>query len=603
MEAPEIRASVAESNCRQSFAWKGKERGGTVTPKEAKRLVRKGETLAVEFKSESRGRIDEDDLAEAVACLANRVGAGPAWLLLGVEDDGTISGAAPRDGAGTGLNRMCALIAAKTRPNLSVTVREVHIEGKTVLAIMIPEVSRPVATSKGVFLRRVHGGDGRPACHPMTVDDVNSLEAAWCASDITETVLRNATWDDLSPIEFDRFRQSVEERERGDKSLLKLSDLDLAKALRVVEANGHPRGIRAAALLLFGKVDSLRLLVPTHEVAFQELEGLDVVRNDFYRWPLLRIIEEFESRIRALDREQELMLGFFRVGVSRYAMGPLREAVANALMHRDYSETGATHVQWHKDRITVASPGGFPRGVGKGNLLVTSPMARNPIVANAFKRAGVVDQTARGIDMMYYGQLKNGHPPPSYFHSNDWAVDVSLAVGDSDLGFARLVAEVRREGREIEMDDLLVFHKIGDTRSITLGKAAALIQKSRGEARVALERLTEAGLVEVHKENGRQYWKHSSRTKDTMKTMAKGRPAGADAISRLERMVLNHVAGHGRITRGETAQLCHIDSWRATRLLSLLTEKGLLMRHGSKRGSHYVKGNQGKTADRLPGLE
>ena len=66
-----------------------------MTPEELRRLIAAGETLNVEFKGEERSPLNDRDLVEAVVCLANRSGTEPAWLLIGVEDDGRITGARP----------------------------------------------------------------------------------------------------------------------------------------------------------------------------------------------------------------------------------------------------------------------------------------------------------------------------------------------------------------------------------------------------------------------------------------------------------------------------------------------------------------------------
>src|SRR5579859_2359657 len=84
-----------------------------------------GETYEVEFKGEQRERLNDRDLVEAVVCLAN--GAGGA-LLVGVEDDGTVTGARPRHEAGrTDPLRLQALIANTTQPPLSVSVAAVEV--------------------------------------------------------------------------------------------------------------------------------------------------------------------------------------------------------------------------------------------------------------------------------------------------------------------------------------------------------------------------------------------------------------------------------------------------------------------------------------------
>jgi ATP-dependent DNA helicase RecG len=122
-----------------------------------------GETLAVEFKGEERTSLNDRDLVEAVVCLANRSGSDTGWLLLGVEDDGRVTGARPRHGDGVDPDRLAALIAARTGPSLSLRVSAVSLDGAYVLAIEVPPQRVPVATSEGVFLRRALGGDGRPA--------------------------------------------------------------------------------------------------------------------------------------------------------------------------------------------------------------------------------------------------------------------------------------------------------------------------------------------------------------------------------------------------------------------------------------------------------
>lgn len=112
-----------------------------------------------------------------------------------------------------------------------------------------------------------------------------------------------------------------------------------------VEANHEVTRVRVLGLLLFGKEASLRRLLPTHEVAFQVLRGQEVEVNEFFRAPLLRVMEEVLQRFRARYCEEELMMGLLRVGVPEYSERAFREAVANALIHRDYTRLGAVHIQ------------------------------------------------------------------------------------------------------------------------------------------------------------------------------------------------------------------------------------------------------------------
>jgi len=562
-----------------------------MTPEELQGLVDGGETLTVEFKGEEHAPLNDQDLVEAIVCLANRPGQESAWLLVGVEDDGRITGARPRHEAGrTDPDRLTALVSNRTRPSLSVRVHVVPIAGVEVLAIEVPPSRSPVSTSDGRFLHRVTGGDGRPACHPMQFHEMQALQADRGLLDHSAAVIPDATWDDLDPLEFERFRRSIRERRgRSDESLLELSDLEIAKALGAVEANGTVQHVRVLGLLLFGKEEALQRWLPTHEVAFQVLRHRDVVVNDFLRWPLLRLMEEIEARFRARVDEQEILVGMLRVGVPDYPTAAFREGLANALVHRDYTRLGAVHVQWHEDRIEIASPGGFPEGVHLDNLLVTTPRPRNPLLADAFKRAGIVERTARGIDTIFEEQLRNGRPAPSYDRSSETGVVLVLPGGEANLEFVRLIVEENQSGRDLHLDELLLLNGLWQERSLTTERAARLIQKPPAEAHAVLQRVLEAGLVEARGQRQSRTWHLSAATYRRLgQEAAYVRQRGFEPLQQ-EQMVLQYVETHGRITRREAAELCRIASHQARDLLKRMVLRGELQMHGVRKGAYYTR--------------
>ncbi len=561
-----------------------------MTPDELRILIDRGETLAAEFKGEERAPLNDRDLVEAVVCLANRSGSESGWLLVGVEDDGRVTGARPRHGSVTDPDRLAALISARTRPNLSARVFALTLNGVFVVAIEVPSQRAPVGTSDGLFLRRAFGGDGRPACVPMDTSALQSLQADRGLLDPSAQIVASAGWQNLDPLEFERFRRSVRERRgRSDESLLELPDLELAKALAVVDANGEVRGLRLAALLLFGKEDALRRFVPTHEAAFQALRGLEVETNDFFRWPLLRVMEEIEARIRARNREQELMVGLLRVGVPDYPERALREALANALIHRDYQRLGAVHFQWHAERIEISNPGGLPEGVRLDNLLVTAPRPRNPLLADAFKRAGIVERTARGIDTIFYEQLRNGRPAPSYARSDATGVVVAIPGGEANLDFVRLLVTEAQGGLVLGLDEMLILNAMWQGRSLTTDDGARLTQKPDVETRATLHRLVEAGLIEERGQKKGRTWHLSAAAYRALGDKAGYvRQRGFEPLQQ-QQMVLQYVEKHGRITRKEAAGLCRIASHQARDLLARLVGRGELAMHGTRKGSFYVR--------------
>jgi len=560
-----------------------------VTPERLREMIQAGESLNVEFKGESAHSVSDNELVEAVVCLANRSSDQPGWLLLGIEDDGRVTGARPRHHDRTDPIRVQALIANRTRPTLSVRAEVISFEGKDVIAIEIPTARVPVGTTDGKYLRRAIGGDGRPACLPMHFHEMQALQADRGLLDYSALVVPEARWDDLDPLEFERFRRFIRESQgRGDASLVELPDVELAKALGAVQANHAVSAVRVVGLLLFGREEALRRLLPTHEVAFQVLAGQRVEVNDFFRWPLLRVMEELLARFRARNREEELMVGLLRVGVPDYPPAAFREGVANALIHRDYTRLGAVHVQWRDDRIEISNPGGFPEGVRLDNLLVTPPRPRNPLLADAFKRAGVVERTARGIDTIFFEQLRNGRPAPSYDRSNESGVVLVLPGGKGNLDFVRLVVEESQADRILSLDDLLILNRLWFERLLTTADAARLIQKPEADARSRLQGLVEAGLVESRGERKGRLWHLSATAYRRLGLKAAYvRQRGFEPLQQ-EQMVLQYLERHGSVDRGEVAELCHLGPMQAYRLLKRLETAGKIRRiAGSTKGTRY----------------
>lgn len=563
-----------------------------MSPERLQEIIKSGESLDAEFKGEARAPLNDHDLVHAVVCLSNRPGDEPGWLLVGVEDDGTVTGARPRHEAG-GIDprRVAALIANRTRPSLTCRIEVVPLGTAPVLVIEVPAARSPVATTEGVYLRRAIGGRGEPECLPFYFHEMQARQSDRGLLDYTALAVPGASWQDLDPLEFERFRRTIREsRGLGDSSLLDLPDVELAKALGAIEGNHEVRAIRVLGLLLFGREDVLRRLLPVHELAFQVLSGLPVQVNEFRCWPLVRLMDDMLLRFRARYREDEIMVGMQRIGVPDYPERAFREAVANALIHRDYTRLGAVHVQWLENRIEISNPGGLPEGVRLDNLLVTPPRPRNPLLADAFKRAGIVERTARGIDLIYFEQLRNGRPAPSYERSTSTDVVVVLPGGRANLNFVRVVVEEGQAARALGLDELLILNHLWLERRMTMDQAAGLVQKPAADAHAVLERLVEVGLVEARGERrGRSYHLSAATYRRMGEKAGYVRQRGFDPLQQ-EQMVLQYVKSHGSISRAEAAELCQLTEPQAYRLLQRLTRSGALAPSGRRgRGVRYSR--------------
>lgn len=553
-------------------------------------LIRVGENIDIEFKSD-RKKLSDNDIVEAVVCLSNRPGNSSGWLLIGVEDDGTVTGAQARHENGkTDPLRIQALISSRTRPAINVRASVESVDGKDVIAIEIFPARNPVGTADGQYVRRVLGGDGRPSCAPYHFHEMQSRQADMGLLDYSVATIQGCAWSDLDPLEFERYRRMIREsRGAGDQALLGLSDIELAKALGAVEANHEVTGIRVLGLLLFGKEEALRRFLPTHEVAWQVMEGTAVRANEFIHLPLIRVLEELMPRFKAFNSEREIADGMLRISVPNYPEKAFREAVANAFIHRDYTRLGAVHIQWHSDKLMISSPGGFPEGVTINNILVTPPQPRNPLLADALKRVGMVERTARGVDTIFFEQLRNGRPVPTYEQSTHTAVVLVLPGGEANLGFVKFAIEEQRAGKELDLDQLMILNLLWVERRIDTTHVAGVMQKPESEARAKLQKLVEAGYIEARGERkGRSFHLSAAVYKRFGGEAAYLRQKGPDPKQQ-EAMILEYISKNGRIVRSEAADLCKLGAFQATRLLKKLVSDGKIVQKGAKRGVYYER--------------
>lgn len=221
--------------------------------------------------------------------------------------------------------------------------------------------------------------------------------------------------------------------------MLSLTDEELDGALGLVVTVDGMRHPTLAGLLMIGREESLRQYVPSHEIAFQILEGTEVRMNEFFRKPLLHVFEEIDRLFAARVTEKEFQVGLFRVPIPNFDKRAFREALVNALVHRDYARLGAVHIRIDDDGLSISNPGGFVEGVTLDNLLVTEPHPRNPLLADISKRLGLSERTGRGIDRIFEGLLRYGRPAPDYHRSNSSSVIVRMSIAASDMAFLELV--------------------------------------------------------------------------------------------------------------------------------------------------------------------
>ena len=544
-------------------------------------LFSQGESLAVEFKSD-RKALPDRELIAAVVSLANTEGGD---LFLGVEDDGTATGLHETH---RNVSSLPALIASRTNPSLPVRVEKLTIDGCEVARVEVPKSRQIVATSDGGAYRRRIKLDGTPEAVPFYPHEFIQRQSSLGQVDPSALVLDELTVEQLDPLQRVRIRNAIK-RYGGDSTLLTLADEEFDAALGLSRSVDGIRRPTVTGLILLGTEEILRVHLPAHEIAFQVLRGTDVQVNEFYRTPLVEAFEEVEKQFKPWVIEEEIQVGLFRVPVPNYDRRAFREALVNALVHRDFSRLGAIHVKIGDDGLSISNPGGFVEGVNLDNLLVADPRSRNPLLADAIKRIGLAERTGRGIDRIFEGMLRYGRPAPDYSMSNDYTVSLFLSNVAADLDFLKMVVEQEDKLGNMPIDSLIILSRLREERRLTTADLAPSVQKPEPNVRATLEKLVETGFLEPHGTGrGRTYTLSAKLYRRAGQKAEYIRQAGFSPIQQ-EQMVLSYIKKHGSIKRGDVMDLCHLNGPQAYRLIKKLADEGKIKKSGERRHAVYTQ--------------
>lgn len=541
------------------------------------------EDLIIEFKSD-RKKYSDTLLVEEIVGMANTKG---GELYLGVEDNGEITGVHKDH---EDINGLRALIANMTVPSLSVRAEILFEESKKVLKIEIPMSRSIAATSAGKILRRRLKADGTPENIPMYPYEINTRLSELSLLDFSAQTLSGAEYEDLDPNERIRLKKIIELR-HGDSTLLELEDEELDKALQLVKEENGKLIPTITGMLLMGKEEKIRELMPTAKSVFQVLDGVSVRKNEEYSKPLLETFEIFEENFKAWNPEVEIENGLFRMPIPEFSYNAFREALVNAFCHRDYSMIGSVRLAITDEGMTISNPGGFIEGVNLNNLLTVEPHGRNQALANALKRIGLAERTGRGIDRIFEGSIIYGRPWPDYSESTSTVVKVFIQRAKPDIPFIKMIYDAgNRNGRSLSINSLLILSLIKFEHKADLHRIMEKINLSESRAKSNIFKLIEEGLIE---ETGgiknRSYILSKKIYKENDNYIGYVRQTGIDSIRNEEMILKLAEKNEVGISREEVAELLMVPKDKAYRILKKMTEENKLKSIGRSRGTRYIK--------------
>ncbi len=217
--------------------------------------------------------------------------------------------------------------------------------------------------------------------------------------------------DDCSPTAFDQFRRRALQSGRMDEAILHDSDDALLENLQLVEGDY----LRQAGALLFAR-DPDRFISGAYvKIGFfvtdDDLRYQDEVHGNLFD-QIDKTIDLLTTKyMKAYIRYE----GLQRVEEFLFPIAALREALLNALAHKDYGSAIPIQISVYDDRIVLWNPGVLPEHWTVESLLEKHPSRPfNPLVANTLFRAGHIESWGRGIEKIAAECKKHGIEPPDY---------------------------------------------------------------------------------------------------------------------------------------------------------------------------------------------
>lgn len=516
------------------------------------------ETQWLEFKPWTSPRDDMRLAVEYAVCFANGEG---GVIVFGVADRIRGRNTAIHGARGYDLDVWRRGIFDSTRPNLTVEVEELMVPEGTgrLLLVRVPKgPCPPYGTVQGLFKQRVGKN-----CMPMDPHAFARAQASAGIVDWSGLPAEGVEVSDLDLVEIARAR-NVLRQFRPQSDLSNVGDAELLVGVGAVRAG---RVTRAGALL-FGNRSLLSQLCPQHQVHYAFHTELEVLRNDSYREGLLNILERIEQTFTGPSNpEREVSVGLFKMRIPAFPVEVVREALLNAVTHRDYSDPGEVLLRHTARELVVSSPGGFLAGITPQNILRHEPVARNRTLAEAFEKLGLVERAGMGRRRIFITTLSYGKRMPEY---QGEAARVILRIFDGafDERMARLVAKWRGEGREIDLDALLVLSYLTEHAFIDVISGAELLQLPGNATRGVLDQLAQphTGILE-RKGRTRAATYHLARAvaEDLVGKAGYTRLKGIDPI-RYREWVREFVADHGSITPHECRELLGLGDSKSARV-------------------------------------
>ncbi len=275
----------------------------------------------------------------------------------------------------------------------------------------------------------------------MSLDRLREISAE-AGHDFSADICRDATIADLDADSIEVFRRRWIAKSENEQ-LAALSDLQLLSDVEAI----YRDDVTYAALILFGNRAAIRRHLAHAEVVYEyrsrDASGAAQQREEysrgFFAW-----YDELWKLINLRNDKQHYEDGPFVLDVLTFDERAVREAVLNAVSHRNYQLGSNVFIRQYPMRIEIQSPGGLPVEVALDNILHRqSP--RNRRIAEIFARCGLVERAGQGVNLMFESAIRQSKPSPDFTGTDQHTVSLTLHGEMRNPAFVRYVRQFAAE--------------------------------------------------------------------------------------------------------------------------------------------------------------
>ena len=300
----------------------------------------------------------------------------------------------------------------------------------------------------------------------------------------------NVSIKDLSPAAFSYFKKQATQTQRLDKSILKKNRKTLIEKLRLNEKGD----LKRAAILLFHPDPEEFFTGAYIKIGYFRTET-DLRFQDEVHGYLFEQVEKTMDLLLSKYLEAQIRYqGIHRIEEYPYPESALREAVINAVAHKDYTSGNPIQIKVYNDHISIWNAGQLQAPLTVKKLLVTHPsMPYNPDIANTFFRAGLIEAWGRGTIKIIEDCKAYGIPAPAF--------------SDAFSGLMVTFKKSKKKTSEKTSEKILVLIK--ENKNITIAELANKIGVTNRSIERNIQKLKKEKILQRIGSARGGYWKVS----------------------------------------------------------------------------------------------